>query len=229
MFLVHILVAGQTAGWRRREIITPHPDQWCKVKRVARTSTPLGRCLCTDTGAGCPGSLFWSKYPQCGRTSKSPGHCSDLIEIWVRWQCFYGFIEMLAQLLTPGGAGDATTSLSETGAVHHHPSLIGLLPCLSHNVGCSSWVVITTLGCTRPTQSSLSLFIVKPKVMTIHQLNGVVCWSQQVSDWLTDWFAGPLSLAVPQADTLQHVATRFMGSPPGVTYLVWGPTLMAAV
>lgn len=53
--------------------------------------------------------------------------------------------------------------------------------------------------------------------------------SQQVSDWLTDWFAGPLALAVPQADTLQHVAARFMGSPPGVTYLVRCPALMTAV
>lgn len=82
--LVHILVVGQTAGWRSREIIFPYPGRWCKVKRVARTSTPRGRCLCTDTGAGGPGRLSLSKYPQCGRTSRYPGHCSDLIEMWIR-------------------------------------------------------------------------------------------------------------------------------------------------
>lgn len=48
-------------------------------------------------------------------------------------------------------------------------------------------------------------------------------------EWLTNWFASPLSLAVTQTDTLQHVAICFMGSPPGVTYLIWSPTLMTAV
>lgn len=87
--LVHILFSAQTAGWRNRGVIVPHPGQWCKVKHAARTSTPLGRCLCTDTGAGGPGSLSWSKYPQCGRTSKYPGHCSDLRKTGVRWRCSF--------------------------------------------------------------------------------------------------------------------------------------------
>lgn len=49
--------------------------------------------------------------------------------------------------LTSGGAGDAAAALTEAGAVHHHPALVGLLPGLSHHVGCPSCVVVASLGC----------------------------------------------------------------------------------
>lgn len=51
----------QEGGLKKRrdwEIIISHPGQWCEVKHVAHTSTPLGRCLCIDTGAGALGRLF---------------------------------------------------------------------------------------------------------------------------------------------------------------------------
>lgn len=49
--------------------------------------------------------------------------------------------------LTSGGAGDAAAALTEAGAVHHHPALVGLLPGLSHHIGCPGCVVVASLGC----------------------------------------------------------------------------------
>ena len=48
---------------------------------------------------------------------------------------------------TPGGAGDPPVALPQTGAVHHHPALVRLLPRLPHHVGQLRAVVIATLGC----------------------------------------------------------------------------------
>lgn len=50
------------------------------------------------------------------------------------------------EFLTSGGARYASTSLSKTGAIHHHPSLVWLLPSLPNNIGCSRRVVIATLS-----------------------------------------------------------------------------------
>lgn len=59
--------------------------------------------------------------------------------------------EMDKGFLTSGGTCDTPTSLSQTGAVHHHPSLVRLLPRLPDNIGCSRRVVIATLSCRKQT------------------------------------------------------------------------------
>lgn len=51
--------------------------------------------------------------------------------------------------LTSGGAGDAAAALSQAGAVHHHPALVGLLPGLTHHVRGPGSVVVASLGCER--------------------------------------------------------------------------------
>lgn len=61
--------------------------------------------------------------------------------------------------LTPGSTCDAATSLSQTGAVHHHPSLVRLLPHLPNNIGCSRRVVIATLSCKEQTLAEIFLLI----------------------------------------------------------------------
>lgn len=77
------------------DIISSHPVQWCEGRHGVHTSTPLGRCLCTDTAASGLWRLSWSKCLQCGRRKEYPGHCSDLREekmnmetvsqLWVFW------------------------------------------------------------------------------------------------------------------------------------------------
>ena len=81
-------------------------------------------------------------------------------KIWTwKWTQYVSFLKKINMgreykerskgLLTSGGACDASTSLSHTGAVHHHPALIGLLPGLPDNVGCPRCVVIATLSCRK--------------------------------------------------------------------------------
>lgn len=48
--------------------------------------------------------------------------------------------------LTSGGTGDAAAALPQAGAVHHHPALVGLLPGLTHHIGCPGRVVVAPLG-----------------------------------------------------------------------------------
>ncbi len=84
---VHILLSTQRAAGREesdRDIIISHPGLWCEAKRVVHTSTPLDRCLCTDTGAGGLARLFWSTYLQFGRRTRYPGRYSDLQKKWMR-------------------------------------------------------------------------------------------------------------------------------------------------
>lgn len=45
-----------------------------------------------------------------------------------------------------GGTGDAAAALPQAGAVHHHPALVGLLPGLTHHIGCPGRVVVAPLG-----------------------------------------------------------------------------------
>lgn len=155
------------------------------------------------------------------------------MEMWMSYGCSCPFARMPAQPLTSGGARDAAASLSETRAVHHHPSLIGLLPGLSHHVGRSGRVVVTALGCTKNAQSLMKRafldFLKRNLKGRVFVRQTAPPASRRLADRLTDWFAGPLSLAVAQADTLQHVASGFMGSPPGVADLVRGSALVAAV
>lgn len=44
-----------------------------------------------------------------------------------------------------------------------------------------------------------------------------------------DWLAGPFSFTIPQANTLQHMATCLVRPPPGITNLIGMTTLMAAI
>lgn len=65
---------------RQQGFVTSHPGRWCEERHVARTSTPRGRCRCTDTGAGGPGSRSCSRCRQCGRRRVCPGRYSGLRE-----------------------------------------------------------------------------------------------------------------------------------------------------
>lgn len=55
--------------------------------------------------------------------------------------------EEVGPIITSGCARDQSISLSQTGAVDNHPSLVLLLPCLPNNVGSSNRLVNATLSC----------------------------------------------------------------------------------
>lgn len=65
---------------REQGFVMSHPGRWCEERHVARTSTPRGRCRCTDTGACGPGSRSCSRCRRSGRRRACPGRCSGLLE-----------------------------------------------------------------------------------------------------------------------------------------------------
>lgn len=134
------------------------------LRCVSRTSTPHGHSPSTGTAGGvhsCPSSSTCLRY---GRTSWCPGRCSGLVGRTTAVSNALKHIQACVRVcvcfcvvLTPRGAGDASISFSQAGAVQHHPALVRFLPRLPHDVRRRCVVVVATLSCTENTEESRNL------------------------------------------------------------------------
>jgi len=57
----------------------------------------------------------------------------------------------------------------------------------------------------------------------------LVCKLFRKTNFLTDWFTGPLSLSIAKAHTFKHVVSSVVGSCPCVPDSVWITSFMAAI